>query len=189
MSLKPQEGPTARTAKAPIVISVASLLVAMCSLFLTVDQAKLNRKDKRLSVRPEVEMAILFQEDWNGWVIANNGLGPARVKWFEVTVDGVPKRDWLEVKAALPLPQGEFSHSSPIPNTMVRSGTRGALFGFKGRYGAIDVLKRNAGRVKMTLCYCSLMDECWISRTDAFARELDSCESAPPVQFALGDPI
>ena len=170
-------------------IALVSALIACCSLFLTIDQARLNRLDKKLSVRPDVEISLLFLEDWNGWAVKNNGVGPARVVWFEVAVDGVPKKNWLEVKSALPLPPGEFMFSNPYPNTILPVGSRASLFGFKGRYPHLQILKQNVGRVKMSMCYCSLYEECWRVGTTSTARETDSCKTPPSEPFSPATPL
>lgn len=163
------------------------ILVGLCALMLTVYGGCEDRRFKRLSVRPELDLTPLFEKDWNGWVMRNNGLGPARVRWFRVSVDGQPKKDWVQVKTALPLPRGQFTFTNPYPDTIVRQGERVPLFGFPGNYPALGALQKAAGRVQMSICYCSLYEDCWRASSDSGYIVRESCRRAPDGAFEGSD--
>ena len=163
------------------------VVVGACALPLTVYGGCEDRRFKRLSVRPEIDLTVLFEKDWNGWVMRNSGLGPARVRWFRVTMDEKPVKDWVTLKTALPLPRGQFTFTNPYPDTILRQGERVALFGFPGDYPAVDKLRRSAGRVEMSICYCSLYEDCWRATSASGYIVKDSCRRPPGDAFDGGD--
>ncbi len=75
-----------------IIISFASLLVALCALLFTWYQVRLSREHNRLSVKPHITTfsysktigtdAYLIVE------LMNNGLGPAIIINFKILFDG-----------------------------------------------------------------------------------------------------
>jgi hypothetical protein len=75
----------------------AALLVSICALFLTINQAMATRKHNRLTVRPHFATFTKTKADpeRKGILIVevtltNSGLGPAIIKTFEPLLDGTP---------------------------------------------------------------------------------------------------
>lgn len=161
------------------------VVVSCCAIALTLYGGCQDRHFRRLSVRPELDIAFTAETGWNGWVLHNSGLGPARVRWFAVTLDGRPKKDWTEVKSSLPLPRGEFTFTDPYPDTIVPQGDRVNLFGFPGDYPARAQLRQLAPRLAMSICYCSLYEECFRASSATGFIVKESC-SRPPEGAFLG---
>lgn len=73
-----------------VIISVASSLIALCALCFTIWQGFLTRKHNRISYKPhltswshkELQQGIFALD------VINNGLGPAVIKEFTISVDG-----------------------------------------------------------------------------------------------------
>lgn len=73
----------------------ASLFIAACALFLTINQSMATRKHNRLSIKPHLTS---FVSRMNGpeqmgvrrisATLSNNGLGPAFIKSYELLLDG-----------------------------------------------------------------------------------------------------
>lgn len=163
------------------------MLVSSCAIALTLYGGCQDRQFRRLSVRPELGLEFRSEKDWHGWLLTNSGLGPARVRWFKVSLDGQPKTDWTQLKAALPLPRGEFTFTEPYPDTIVRQGDRVELFGFKGAYPALAELKRAAPRVELAICYCSLYEDCWRANSASGYIVKESCRRVPAGAFEGGE--
>lgn len=163
------------------------VVVSTCAISLTLYGGCQDRHFRRLSVRPELGIEFRTGRDWNGWTLGNSGLGPARVRWFSVTLDGQPKKDWTEVKSSLPLPRGEFTFADPYPETIIRQGEQVNLFGFPGDYPARAQLKTLAPRLDMSICYCSLYEECFRASSSSGYIHKESCRRPPPGAF-LGAP-
>lgn len=73
----------------------ATLIVSMCALGLTINQARATRIHNRLTVQPRLSTFTYVDRDPNDKAITiitallmNNGLGPAIIKSFEILLDG-----------------------------------------------------------------------------------------------------
>ncbi|TBR16918.1 hypothetical protein EPO15_18105 [bacterium] len=159
------------------------IFVGLMALSLTVYGGCEDRRFKRLSVRPELGIEFKQEKDWVGWTMGNTGLGPARVRWFHVTLDEKPMKDWVKVKASLPMPVSQFTYTDPYPDTIVRQGERFELFGFHGDYPAAATFRRAAPRVVMSICYCSLYEDCWRATSASGYIVKDSCRRPPDGAF------
>ena len=72
------------------IIGISSVIIAVCALLLSVWQGYLARRHNRLSVLPHLvsEKLAKSQEGFFSFVLVNNGLGPAVIRSFKVSVDG-----------------------------------------------------------------------------------------------------
>ncbi|EFP95655.1 hypothetical protein [Vibrio caribbeanicus] len=73
-----------------VIISVTSSLIALCALCFTVWQGLLTRKHNRISYKPHLTVWSHneLQEGVFALDVINNGLGPAVIKKFDISVDG-----------------------------------------------------------------------------------------------------
>ena len=112
-----------------------------------------------------------------GFTVVNQGVGPARVRWMEVRVDGqaVPNTTALMLRAAgLPLDariDRRDTYTSGIQGRVLRAGEEITFLRWHHAsqrepvWSALD--KARFGRIVIRTCYCSVFDECWISHSEA----------------------
>jgi hypothetical protein len=111
-----------------------------------------------------------------GFTIVNQGVGPARVRWMEVSVDGraVPNTTALMLRAAR-LPAGTAidrrdTYTSGVQGRVLRAGEEITFLRWQHApqrepvWSALD--KARFGRIVIRTCYCSVFDECWISHSE-----------------------
>lgn len=111
------------------------------------------------------------------FTLENLGVGPARVRSFEVFIDNVPVRDHSELmrrarglKDSEVLPQ-QYTFTISAHGRVLRAGeaVNFLRYDFEGAdaptWEALD--KARFGRLMMRVCYCSVFDECWINQSDA----------------------
>lgn len=72
------------------IAGIASAVIALCALALTLRQAIVARRHNKLSVTPHLTTWSHSDEGNNRYQIdlLNNGIGPARIKSFSIQVDG-----------------------------------------------------------------------------------------------------
>ena len=161
-------------------IAASSMVIALCALVFSLYSAWLERDHQMRSTRPEMLASFVFDQDGSGFRFGNIGLGPARLKWFQVLVDGQPKKDWEDMLRAVgisPLPDYSFGYPQPIYST--ESYER--LFLVKPGSGDMK-LRTERNRIELRACYCSIFDECWVSSDRAVPpRRIGTCEPAPGV--------
>ena len=71
----------------------AAAIIALCALFVATYQVVATRRHNRLSVRPHIEVTPNRTLDTLGRfavTLRNNGLGPAIIESYEVTLDDKP---------------------------------------------------------------------------------------------------
>lgn len=109
--------------------------------------------------------------------VENLGVGPARVRSFEVLIDGRPVPDHnAMIRAAAGLgadidfDQTMF-YSLPVTGRVLRAGESIAFARWDYTeivdqpWSALD--KARFGRLDLRVCYCSVFEECWINSLHA----------------------
>jgi hypothetical protein len=126
--------------------------------------------------------SFYFNQEGSGFKFGNIGLGPARVKWFQVFVDETPMPDWKDMLRAIGIDETGFIFAYPQP--IYPTDSYNILF--KVEAGPADNKLRNeAQRIRLVVCYCSIFDECWIGLPGARPpRPVKQCE--PPPNVTMG---
>jgi len=146
-----------------------TLFIAGLALLLSVWTAYSDREHKRLSVQPHLSIWWFYdeadpKEQKRGWRLNSQGLGPAVVRVFDVFVDGKPQTTWEGFAAALGLSDlKSMKHliANLYSDQIVPTSQSLVLFAVYDP-AARDIVTRQASRVRMDLCYCSLYNECWL---------------------------
>lgn len=178
--------------------SLSALAISFLALFLGAYQARLMNEQTRLmqsqaraGVWPYVSIGYSLNNDGEKrgytWEINNDGVGPARIESVTLTLDGKPMQHWSEVfqalfkDAAVPATYSQIYGKVLAPNTN-RQTTIEAL-------RLLDVEQARLfhaaqARLDMTICYCSVYDECWIARRqDPNVTPIARCDADGTVQF------
>jgi len=154
-----------------LAASVLALSLSAYQARLMNEQTRLMQSQSRASVWPYVAIGYSINDEGESrgytWQVSNDGVGPARIESVTMTLDGKPVRRWRELFRAL---FGEadvpatFSqvYGRVLPPSTNRETTIDALHltdmaQAKAFFAAQD-------RIEMTICYCSVYDDCWIAR-------------------------
>jgi hypothetical protein len=171
--------------------SIVALATSFLALSLSAYQARLMNEQTRLmqsqsraSAWPYIAIGYRLSEEGENrgytWQIGNDGVGPARIESVTMTLDGKPVRSWREIFRAL---YGDaevtatFSqvYGRVLPPSTNRETTIDALH-------LTDMAQARAffaaqDRFDMTICYCSVYDDCWIAhRRDPNVQPAARCE-------------
>jgi hypothetical protein len=147
--------------------SLAAGFVGACALAVSAYTAYLQRQQVRAQVWPIVGVGA--ETDAQGFKLemTNIGVGPARVRSSEVRVDGQPLRHWKEVLDRLMPPNSTASGAgwSNVTGSMLAAGASKTVLHVEG-----DDAKKAFGqgayqRMSIAVCYCSVLDECWVKET------------------------
>ena len=68
--------------------SAIAIFIAMMALFISLWQGCEQRKHNRLSVRPLLTFDVFSRNQTKSIRLSNDGLGPALIKRFMITIDG-----------------------------------------------------------------------------------------------------
>lgn len=187
-----------------LLVALAALTTSMASIWLAVTQGD----DMQRLVQAQSWPYIGFSSGNStidaatdkrirslSFTVDNQGVGPARLRTMEVLVDGkaVPNTSAL-LRNAARLDSRASLHRDAVFTTAVagrvlRAGEDITFLRWdhddtaEPEWSALN--EARFGRLLMRACFCSVFDECWISRSDqADATPVDRC---PVVDVPFGE--
>ncbi len=163
-----------------MIVAMAAIVLSICGLFIALYEASIARRAERASVWPHVEVAASVQGTSVEIFVRNTGVGPARIRAANVSHNGTVLDGWPELLGSLDVDSSSIKRSYSVINGRVL-GVESApevIFAVDVRAegGEPDGPRRLAtaifdNSVDVTLCYCSVYDECWTARMqDIFNR-------------------
>ena len=114
-------------------------------------------------------------------LLANDGLGPAIVRSFGLTVDGRRMTNvdrLIEAVAGGPeatLP-GETTSTSLDAGSVLRTGADVTLLEVRGKKLVVP-FRQHVGRADIAICYCSILENCWLVHFRGRTHEPSTCRT------------
>ena len=171
--------------------AVIASLVGLLALAVSGYTAYVQREQLRAQVWPK--LALGNSNVMLKLYASNQGVGPARVTAVRVTVDGKPMRHWDEVKRAFGYGEDAEIFFSSL-NGRVIAGDKDLEIAYPrpddaSRAMFRDLLEAEKHSFNITVCYCSVQNDCWVTHygSDRPERERklppDECPIAESEQF------
>lgn len=173
-----------------LVVSFLALSLSAYQARQMSEQTRLMQSQARASVWPYLSIGYSLSDagEKRGyiWQIDNDGVGPARIESVTMTLDGKPVRGWGDVFRAL---YGDATvgatysqvYGKVLPPNTNRDTTIEAVHILDPAQARTFFDARD--RLDMTICYCSVYDDCWIAhRQDPDVKRVERCERSG-VQF------
>jgi len=155
--------------------SISAIVVGVAALYVSWDQGRVMREEVRASVWPALQVdgfASRVEDGLSlGLSIQNAGVGPARVERIAIEHRGEQVPDLASMLALMP-PDGDLSLQI-LDGRIIASG--GTVQPFSLHYeqalaeDAVDVMGRLSAEWSVEVCYCSVLDQCWVSGQDRAA--------------------
>jgi len=115
--------------------------------------------------------------------VENKGVGPAIIKYAVVRVDGKPQRTWKEAMTRLlGADPGPFNVDALLHRVMAPNDNF-AAFEIASPDTAFKIVQQaRKGRLSGEICFCSLLETCWLASTSsAKLDERRACAATPPL--------
>lgn len=145
--------------------AVIAALIGLLALAVSGYTAYVQREQLRAQVWPH--LTIQSSNVDPDWQVTNVGTGPARVTAMRVLVDGVPATTWDDVEKAAGYRRGEGVTRSFISRATLPAGKQVVFArpdaGEPSQVKFKDLLPDGKHTLHVTLCYCSVLDDCWIA--------------------------
>jgi len=149
--------------------SIMAILVGVVALFISWDQGKVMREEVRASVWPalQVDGFVSTSDELMsmGLNVQNAGVGPALIRTVQLRHRGVLVAD-LDVLTGL-FPEGADRSANTLSGRILAAGDTVRPFEFRfvvdDNPDAVAVMAQMANDWTVDVCYCSALDECWIS--------------------------
>ena len=186
-----------------IVIAGAIVAISLASLFTAVYQSIIMRRTLEASVWPRVEWENSNYDEERGvnaiiFALANRGVGPARIARVEILLKGerMGNEDALlldccvdgetrEERSVTLKRLTERTFTSTLDGSALTPGQERILFRFErpveDSLGLAVWHRLNEIRdeLDLTVCYCSVFDDCWITRARAYTQATEPVRSCP----------
>jgi hypothetical protein len=166
--------------------AVIAAFIGLLALMVSAYTAKLQREQVRAQVWPRL---LLSRSQERHIAVTNNGIGPARVRAVRMAVDGRAVKTWADLLVALGHKPEHFGYST-LKGAVIPPGQQVEAFtahdNEAGRALFAEVFRNQEPRIAMLVCYCSVLDQCWLAsnRDDVDAdREIDACPIAQADRF------
>ena len=194
-----------------LVIAGAIVVISLASLFTAVYQSIIMRRTLEASVWPRVEWENSnYDEEHRANAIifglANRGVGPARIARVEILFKGERMSNENALLLACCVGDGTQEErsvtltrltgrtfTSTLDGVALTPGQERILFQFDRpvedslALAVWDRLNKVRDELDLTVCYCSVFDDCWITRARAYTQATEpvrSCPSEPEPGFA-----
>jgi len=172
-----------RTGRPPFdaIVSIAAIFISAVSLYVAIEHGKTERDLVAANVWPFPRAILSNGYDPKGSTaigVSNGGVGPAKIRSFELFYRGRPVSSGLDllrkccglapgpdaVKAAFP----DGTSNSIVDETVLRPGEDNPVLRVPQSTTVPAITKRLAQvsvltEVTFKVCYCSVLDQCWIS--------------------------
>jgi hypothetical protein len=183
-----------------VTLAIAATIVSLVSLWLGLHSAHSMERLVASNSYPYLEQARNMTapgtdtlRDSVEYFFENNGSGPARIEWVELTFKGKPVADLSALLAACCAGKSSdavgLNRRGNVSYALLRPGATLSLFRWNEPATANPVfaaLHRQMNDIELSTCYCSVFDECYIRRGDATKpQSVKECK-APPVTFQPG---
>jgi len=194
-----------------LVIAGAIVAISLASLFTAVYQSIIMRRTLEAAVWPRVEWENSSYDDERRvnaiiFALANRGVGPARIGRVEIVLKGerMANEDALlldccldgktrEERSVTLKRLTEQTFTSTLDGAALTPGQERILFEFERpvddslALAVWDRLNETRDELDLTVCYCSVFDDCWTTRARANKQATEpvrSCPSEPEPGFA-----
>lgn len=182
------------TALSAVVVGVAALIVAVDQSNIARQQADLMEKTVQASVWPVVQFDVATEQDIRtaraSLSLRNSGVGPAIVKGIQIVKGGAPVANvsgFLERR--MDVTQGmRFTLATSRGTGRVLSAGEVVTIGEadwdlvvgqipSGMRDNINAYFDELSDIEGAICYCSVLDQCWVNRTSDYANPepVDAC--------------
>ncbi len=180
------EDPAKRTIRFEMIIAIMALIISLCALALSAVETRILSAQQRAAVWPYVAFSAFFGPDGFGFRVQNNGVGPARVTGVSVTVDGTPVKQWQDwIDRALGPGSGvgyNLYRTQVLNGIVMPAQSTMEVFGVPWTEET-RTLSEGVSGLDVTICYCSVFDECWVAKPGNDVRE-GACPIPDAAQFS-----
>ena len=174
------------------VLAVTGIFVGIVALYAAFNEADSVRKQLHASVWPHLTVKGINYgkpgEEKFEVIVGNRGIGPAIVKFAEVSVDEEPQPSWFHVVDTIADGRRFGLSNFNLQGTVLSPGEDITLLSIEAQFATLETVVAfrdlaRSDRMKFRVCYCSVFDDCQallLSVNGPETTPLDSCPTANP---------
>lgn len=166
-----------------MIIAISALLVGVVTTFTSIYSAYIDREYARASVWPKLELYRSYDSNSFSYGVANKGTGPAIINYVTIRDGNEYIKQWRDLKSMSESHQGRYSQSH-ISSITISPQDRLAPITLDGERAQLLYKKDNSdNRLQITICYCSIYQECWVVDRSSQPSPVSACEVADDLRF------
>jgi hypothetical protein len=173
--------PRSRRLTAEMITAITAVLIGVGAIGVSLYETTLIRQQLKGSAWPNIEGGFSYNEEGFRYFLLNSGVGPARIQYAEITVDGEAVGDWGEFFERLGLDVGRHV-TSYVARGALPPGAMHDILVLGPEQPAEDLYDQQ-GRVRFSVCYCSVYDDCWLKVMADDPIPVRDCAGDPDSQF------
>lgn len=150
-----------------MIVAFAALIVSVFAVFVGVYSAYTDRTYARASVWPNIfidQISVIQDANASYSVkLDSNGIGPAVLKHASLTHHGKEIEDYIELKKPHEKELRDENWSQTMLTTRVIPANSSVLvfqLNDSNKF-AVDKFRKKMKNLNLTICYCSVYEECW----------------------------
>lgn len=150
------------------IASIVAVLISVSALAVSILDTSSQRAESRAAVWPHLTVDVRYDSEGFRLEVQNDGVGPARVRWSKMLLDGEEIADLDAAILATLGPEEAFSYdvyqAGGLEQAVLASGDWHQYFFVPWEDRTRRLVNNWEGRVTIETCYCSVYDDCWIAR-------------------------
>ena len=183
--------------KLNFIIAVCAIFISAASFYATYLQADAANKQVKAMNMPLLQFST---GNWNSelkkrqitFTLRNAGLGAAIIKNFNLIYEhekynslagylhACCEKEFIELKKTSKLESKKVAFTSAVLKNSILAGQSNNEFvtlGFSdGSKNFWNKLNDERWKTQLELCYCSLLDDCYITRENGIAKPVEQCD-------------
>ncbi|MDY8135021.1 hypothetical protein [Aquimarina sp. 2201CG5-10] len=178
-----------------LIASFSALFVYMRQASIMSEQTEILLKQTKANSWPHLDLSFSYNNPKEieykrfSLSVVNKGIGPAIIQNVTISYNDMNIKNWNELYTELKIPDSvlQSGHAySSVSNKVVSPNESIQFVDWSGNKELMRILRKNAGKIKVSICYKSVFDEFWkVERTgfDGVTKEIvysrpETCSSS-----------
>jgi hypothetical protein len=165
-----------------LLSSLTAGFAAACALAVSAYTAYLQREQVRAQVRPIIDVDLNYGPKWFQIELNNRGTGPGVLREVTIQLGETAVSRWTDLVGHVTSGKREDYDAQTTEFgdwSVLAAGEEHSIFTLTAK-GEAQLPREFAKQVRVTLCYCSLLEECWRT-TNGEPVPVRRCESGKTI--------
>lgn len=113
------------------ILTYTAIFISFCAFFVSIYQTQVLKKQTEImqeqqhaAVWPRLFAARASGDNTYQFIIKNDGVGPAIIKYVEISIDGKAYKNWEDIIGSISDQEECTTRKSMISNRVIRSGEK-----------------------------------------------------------------
>lgn len=163
-----------------MLVGFSAIIVSLVAVGVSLYSASIDREFARASVWPRVIIYRSYnyskdtEEEYFKYGVSNHGTGPAIIKYAKVSYLDKPAQTWSQLMIDNDIHQKPSITQSHISTAVLPANYTIEPLKVTAKDQVKALLEHNKD-ISITLCYCSVYNDCWVTDRENIPVSVKSC--------------